>query len=192
MWPGVAYGAVVSEPDSLYLRVRLSKQAYQRYLASPCADVRDFSDWMDWVGNAQMYGSGITPNDIRAIGERSSKRKTSEEVAAWAADAWNIGKSDYDEATETWRFGMLQFSENYYDFLEHLPLFRAVDRFKDRPGVDFLLVYNFLISPDDYVVFFEMTEGRSVIAGSPGQGVNFPNAYAEEAATFLTSLIPAG
>jgi hypothetical protein len=101
-------------------------------------------------------------------------------------------QSDYDEATETWRFGMLQFSENYYDFLEHLPLFRAVDRFKDRPGVDFLLVYNFLISPDDYVVFFEMTEGRSVIAGSPGQGVNFPNAYAEEAATFLTSLIPAG
>ena len=44
----------------------------------------------------------------------------------------------------------------------------------------------------DYVVFFEMTEGRSVIAGSPGQGVDFPKSYAEEAATFLTSLIPAG
>jgi hypothetical protein len=145
-----------------------------------------------WVGNAQMYGSGIMPNDVREIGERSSKRKTSEEVDAWATDAWNIGKSDYNEGTETWRFGMLQFSENYYDFLEHLPVFRAVDRFKDRPGVDFLLVYNFLISPDDYVVFFELTQGRSVIAGSPDQGVDFPKAYAEEAATFLASLIPAG
>jgi hypothetical protein len=181
----------MSEPDSLYLRVRLSRQAYQRYLESVCADARDFSDWMDWVGKAKMYGDGITENDIREIGERSSKRKTGEEINAWATDAWNIGKSDYDEATETWRFGMLQFSENYYDFLEHLPVFRAIDRFKDRPGVDFLLVYNFLISPDDYVVFFELTEGKSVIAGSPGQDVAFPTTYAEEAATFLTSLIPA-
>jgi hypothetical protein len=182
----------MSEPDSLYLRVRLSKEAYQRYLESVCADARDFSDWMDWVGNAQMYGNGISESDIREIGERTSKRKTGEEINAWATDAWNMGKSDYDEATETWRFGMLQFSENYYDFLEHLPLFRAVDRFKDRPGVDFLLVYNFLISPDDYVVFFELTESKSVIAGSPGQDVAFPTTYAEEAATFLTSLIPSG
>jgi hypothetical protein len=53
-------------------------------------------------------------------------------------------------------------------------------------------VYNFLISPDDYVVFFELTEGKSVIAGSPDQDVAFPTTYAEEAATFLTSLIPAG
>jgi hypothetical protein len=119
----------MSEPDSLYLRVRLSREAYQRYLESVCADARDFSDWMDWVGKAKMYGDGITENDIREIGERSSKRKTGEEINAWAMDAWNMGKSDYDEATETWRFGMLQFSENYYDFLEHLPLFRAVDRF---------------------------------------------------------------
>jgi hypothetical protein len=182
----------MSEPDSLYLRVRLSKQAYQRYLDSVCADARDFSDWMDWIGKAQMYGKGITESDIREIAERSSKRKTSEEIDAWASDAWNIGKSEYDDATETWRFGMLQFSENYYDFLEHLPVFRAVDRFKDRGGVDFMLVHNFLFSPQEYVVLFELSEGRSTIAGSPGQGVAFPEHYREETSTFLRSLIPAG
>jgi hypothetical protein len=37
---------------------------------------------------------------------------------------------------------------------------------------------------------FEMTEDNSVIAGSPGQGMTFPKADAEEAATFLNSLIP--
>jgi hypothetical protein len=39
----------MSEPDSLYLRVRLSKQAYRRYLASEALDARDFSDWMNWL-----------------------------------------------------------------------------------------------------------------------------------------------
>ena len=45
----------MSEPDSLYLRVHLSKQAYERYLASPGADARDFPDWMDWLGKVQMH-----------------------------------------------------------------------------------------------------------------------------------------
>src|SRR5262249_21670875 len=99
-----ATGDCMSEPDSLYLRVRLSKEAYRRYLDSVCADARDFADWMDWIGKAKMYGEGITQSDIGEIGQRSSKRKTSEEIDAWASDAWNIGKSEYDEATETWRF----------------------------------------------------------------------------------------
>jgi hypothetical protein len=45
------------------------------------------------------------------------------------------------------------------------------------------------VAPDDYVIFFEFTEGKSRIAWS---GRVFPDDLAEEAATFLTSLIPAG
>ena len=181
----------MSEPNSLFLRVRLSKQAYERYLASPCADARDFSDWMDWLGKVKMSGGPFAPEKIREIGERSSKRTTGEDIHAWTRDDWAIGKSDYDAATETWRFGILQFSLNYYEFLEYLPVLRAVDRFKDRPGVDFLLVHNFLWTPDYYIVLFEFADGASAIAGSPAQGVAFPTTYAGEAATFLTSLIPA-
>jgi hypothetical protein len=117
---------------------------------------------------------------------------TGEEIHACTRDDWAIAKSDYHEATETGRFGILPFSLNYYEFLEYLPVLRAVDRFKDRPGVDFLLVHNFLWSPDYYIVFFEFTDGARLIAGSPAQGVAFPTTYAEEAATFLTSLVPAG
>lgn len=58
----------MSEPDSLYLRVRLSREAYQRYLESVCADAPDVSDRMDWVGKAKMYGSGIKENEMREIG----------------------------------------------------------------------------------------------------------------------------
>ena len=180
----------MSEPNSLYLRVRLSREAYQRYLESPSADARDFSDWMDWLGKVKMSGGPMTPEKIEAIGASSSKRMTAKDIQAWTTDNWAIAKSEYDDATETWRFGILQFSENYYEFLEYLPVLRAVDRFKDRAGVDFLLVHNFLWFPDYYIVCFEFAEGKSVIAGSPGQGVAFPKAYAEEAARFLAPLLP--
>ena len=46
-------------------------------------------------------------------------------------------------------------------------------------------------SPGHYIVLFELSEGRSTIAGSPGQGVPFPNTMQKEASAFLKSLVSA-
>lgn len=180
----------MSEPDSLYLRVHLSKQAYERYLESISLDTRDFSDWMDWIGGAKMYGPGLTPDRITEIGRKARKRPMAEEIKSWVGDDQSIGRSVYDEATETWRYGVLGFSQNYGEFLEYLPQLRAIDRFKDRPGVDILLVYNFIWRPETYTAFFEISEGSSVTAGSPGRGTPFPADYAKEAGEFLTAMMP--
>jgi hypothetical protein len=184
----------MAELDSLYLRVRLSKQAYQRYLDSVSLDARYFPDWMDWIGHARMHGPPMTPPDIAGIGEASLKEPVAEKIKSLleADDELSIGRSTYDEATETWRLGLLQFAQNYRDFLEWLPLLRAIDRFKDRPGTDILLVYDFLWSVEAYTVLFEIDEGTSRIAGSPDQDVPFPTAYAEEASAFLRAMIPQG
>jgi hypothetical protein len=180
----------MSEPHSLYLRVRLSKQAYERYLTGTTVDARRFSDWMDWLTKAKMYGAAFTPEKIAEIAQGTCKRSMAEEIAAWTASAWALAKSHYDELTETWVFGIAQFSENYYECLEMLPPLRAVDRFKDRPGVDFILVYNHFWNPEYYMVLFEIREGVSVIAGSPGQGMPFPQRYADEARAFIQSIVP--
>ena len=42
-----------------------------------------------------------------------------------------------------------------------------------------------------YTVLFELSEGRDTIAGSPGQGVPFPERYREGASAFLESLVSA-
>ncbi len=178
----------MSEPDSLYLRVRLSKQAYERYLASPGADARDFPDWMDWLGKVQMHGPGFTPERIAEIGRETGKCSPADGIAAWTSSDWAMGKSAYDEATGTWRFGILQFSENYLECLGYLPPLRAVCQFKDRPGVDFMLVYNHFWSPGEYMALFEFTEGASTFAGSSYMGVPLPKHYAEEASAFIDAL----
>ena len=179
----------MSEPYSLYLRVRLSKRAFERYLASPAADARHFKDWMPWLGKARMHSFVFTPDKIAEIARDAHKSSTAEEIGAWTANAWAFARSHYDELTETWRFSIAQFSENYKEFLEHLPPLRAVDRFKDLPGTDFMLVYDHFWSPNNrYAVLFEFADGSSRIAGSPGQGLPFPQRYAEEAQMFVGSL----
>jgi hypothetical protein len=181
----------MSELSSLYLRVRLSKQAYERFLASETADARDFSDWMDWLAKAKMYGE-LTSEQVTEIGRRNRKCSVADMLQAWTTNPWpSPVKSVYDEATETWRLAMPFFSENYEEFIAMLPPLRAVDRFKDRPGTDFMLVYDHFWSwRDDYVVLFEFSEGASVIAASPGQGIPFPKLHAEEASAFMQTVAP--
>jgi len=181
----------MSEPNSLYVRVRLSKPAFEHYLASISADARQFSDWMDWLGKARMYGPGLTSVDIVLIGQRARKRTVADVIAAWTMGAPAFAGSNYNERTETWQFAAPFFSKNYLEYLELLPPFRAVDRFKDRPGVDFMLVYDHFFNPGHYSVLFEFSEGSSIIAGSPGQGVPFPQHHADEADAFIRSLAPA-
>jgi hypothetical protein len=177
----------MSEPDSLYLRVRLSKGAFERYLASQAADARDFDDWTTWLGRARMHGAVFTREKIAEIARGVRKRSMAEEIAGWTNDAWAFARSHYDELTETWRFGIANFSENYQEFLEYLPPLRAVDRFKDLPGTDFMLVYDHFWNAHRYTVLLEFANGASRIVGSPGQGAPFPERLAEEARGFVGS-----
>jgi hypothetical protein len=179
----------MTEHNSLYLRVRLSRHAYEHYLASACADARDFTDWMDWLGKAG--GGFFTAKKIAEIGQNVRKGSTVDMIQALTAAPVAFGKSEYDDATETWRLGIPFFSESYVEYLERLPPLRAVDRFKDRPGVDFMLLYNYFFYPGDFTVLFEFTGGASMIAGSPDQGSPYPERYAQEADAFFRSMAPA-
>jgi hypothetical protein len=151
---------------------------------APVRDARDFSDWMDWLGKAGL-GDFFTAEKIAEIGRKARKGSTADMIQAWTEAPVS---SEYDEATETWRLGIPWFSEEYVEYLELLPPLRAVGRFKDRPGVDFMLLYNYFFDPGDYIVLFEFTGGASVIA--PGQGFPYPERYAQEAGVFFKSMAP--
>jgi hypothetical protein len=180
----------MSEPCSLYLKVRLSKAAYESYLASPCVDARDFGDWMDWLAKAEMAGGPMTPDDVREIGQTSQPVPVTEVIHAWTSNEWAMGKSIYDESAEVWQFGILQFSENYHEYLVNLPFLRGVDRFKDKPGKDFLLVYPYIWDPHEFELLIAIDEGSSVIAGSRGERASIPAEFLSEAERFLNGLMP--
>jgi hypothetical protein len=179
----------MSELDSLYLRVHLTKHAYEKYMASQAADARDFSDSMPWLSKARMHGPGFVPERINEIGRASRKLSVSEEISHWANGF--AGSSLYDESTETWRFCIFQLAENYEDFLDFLPTVRAVCWFKDRPGIDFILLYPYFWGYGDYyTALIELMEGASAITGSTHMGVLLSRQFLDEANAFIESVAP--
>nr|WP_315245226.1 hypothetical protein [uncultured Albidiferax sp.] len=151
----------MSERHSLYVRVHLSKRAYQKYMDSPCANAGDFGDWMACFAGVALSGGPLTAARVAEYARRGGPEvSVGTFVAQWCAEPENAATSRYDEATETWQFCVLQFSENYGEFLEFLPSMRAACFFKDRPGDDFLVVYPF-IWDTGHTVCFHIDLGHS-------------------------------
>lgn len=175
----------MSERHSLYARVHLSKRAYQHYMDSPCAHAGDFGDWMEWMGGIALSGGPMTAARVAEYARRGGPDvSVGTFVAQWCAEPENAAASHYDEATETWQFCVLQFSENYGEFLEFLPAIRAACAFKDRPGDDFLVVYPF-IWDTGHTVCFRIDSGYSRFVP------DFPPAWHSEANTALDALMDA-
>jgi hypothetical protein len=151
----------MSERHSLYVRVHLSKRAYQQYMDRPCAHAGDFADWMVWLGGVALSGGPMTAAKVAEYARRGGPDgSVGNFIAQWCAEPENAAASHYDAASETWQFCVLQFSENYGEFLEFLPSMRAACFFKDRPGDDFLVVYPF-IWDTGHIACFSIDPGHS-------------------------------
>ena len=90
----------------------------------------------------------------------------------------------YDEATEMWQFGVLNWTMNYHQCLVNLPFLRAVCYFKDRPGADFLLVYPWIYPSDGHEVCYRLDQGCSKFVAQPAEG------WQADAEAFLNTLCP--
>ncbi len=61
------------------------------------------------------------------------------------------GRNSYDDEAQTWTLAALDFSENYDDYIAAIAVFREVARYKDLPGEDGFLIYEFLFG-DKHIV----------------------------------------
>lgn len=137
----------MSEPSSLYARVRLTPAAFAAFQASTLALPREYSDWRAWLDGQRYHGS-ISDERIGAA-THPGNEQTVGEYLALATTMPGLGDgSSYDPATQTWLFRLIECSENYFDFLLILSVLRAVALYKDLPSApttdDFILIYPFL------------------------------------------------
>lgn len=137
----------MSEPSSLYVRVRLTPAAYAAFLASPLALPKAYSDWRAWL-DASRYHGHISDERIQAATHPEKATTVGDYLAETdAMRVLGIGSS-YDPTTEIWLYRLIECSENYFDFLLILSVLRAVSRYKDLPSApstdDFILIYPFL------------------------------------------------
>ena len=162
----------MSEPSQLYARLHLSRSHYEDLLASPFPDPSGDRAVLDWLATAQYYGERYTPATIR---ERLSGNTT---VGAYIEDLMGPGvmgfpmpsRNEYDDKTETWTLGVLDFSENYDDYLAAVAVFRMAASFKDLPGDDGLLIYGCLWEDDAVSVALRVDMGASEFVAEDDAG----------------------
>jgi len=157
----------MSEPSSLYARIRLSESAFTAFQGSVPALPSQYPDWLSWLATRHYTGT-LSQADIDQMsydGYDQNKVSSIGKIVDWwlGAPHYTVGQSRYNAETQTWTFGLLDSSENYKDFIVFLSILRGVARFKDLPGEDFILIFPFFWGgpPEAYVV---VNAGNSSLA----------------------------
>jgi hypothetical protein len=136
----------MSEPNQLYGRIHISRERLDAFLASRFPDAAADAGLLEWLEGAEYYGERYTP---ALIGERVDVDGT---VGEWVDDVTEPAthgivmpsSNVYDGTTQTWTLAVLDFSENYDDYIAAVAVFRAVAAYKDLPSDDAFLIYGYL------------------------------------------------
>lgn len=150
--------AEATELESIYVRVPISPERYQAWLASPLKHAGDFADWAgmteewedDWTDD--FYDWDIATN--AALVESIQK-----EMAEPWDDDWNSQPYvSYDAEQGIFRYAQLLYDENYINFTNDLSAFRSLADFKDTDEPGFIVIYPFIWDPG-YTVIMELGKG---------------------------------
>lgn len=147
-----------TELDSIYVRVRISPDRYEKWLASPMKSMFDFDDWHEmtpeWLGVRPPH---LYKWDLATMDEMI--KAFEKEAADWTMDKWTSRPFvRYDAENGALTFAQLFFAENYVDFALYIAAFRTLADFKDTDDPDFLVVCPFFWSPG-YLVIMEIGKG---------------------------------
>ena len=137
----------MSEPNQLYARVRLSRPRFAEFVAAPFPDPSDDPEVLAWLAEAQYYGPRYTPERIRSNVVEGTTTIGAYLESLAGPGAWGITmpcRNSYDEASQTWTLAILDFSENYDDYIAAVAVLRAAAKYKDLPGDDGVVIYGFM------------------------------------------------
>jgi hypothetical protein len=185
----------MSEPNQLYARIRISRPRLDEFLRSPFPDPSDDAAVLAWLSTASYFGDRYTPEKIR---EQVVSAATT--VGAWID--WLMSPApygfpmpsanEYDDSTQTWTIGVLDFSENYDDYTAAVAVFRAVTAFKDVPGDDCMLIFAFLFGSGEAEVALRIDSGASEFLDESAAAEFIPEATAAMEALMAKGAAQAG
>lgn len=139
----------MSEPSQLFVQIRISQGALDRFLAHKVVPPSHFDDWEDWLSTAEYHGDTISHSTIDTFDHRVSEWNFT--VSSWlhnwiAADYPKYAPpiiNHYDEQSQTWTLAVPEFSENYGNFIVTLNTIRQIAWFKDIDSEDGILIFPF-------------------------------------------------
>ncbi len=179
----------MSEPSSLYVRVRLTEKKFEEFRNSPLVAPNHYNDWRSWLSAKKFYGE-ITDAEVQAMTpstevEGSKVKSVGEYLSLLLQDPYaGPSQSLYDVSSNTWTLCVMGLSENYKDFILALSILRSIEEYKDIAGEDFILIYPYFweAKPEAFVnAYVTISSGSSRIVNEiPVEAIDEANQALEK------------
>ncbi|OMG71576.1 hypothetical protein [Burkholderia ubonensis] len=155
----------MSEPSQLYIEVKLGRDAFNRFQAHQIANPSNYGDWQDWLSQHRYYGAPDETVD-RAVSNHSPGFVIEAVLDAWMESADEYTGpilNRYDDATKTWTFAVVMFSENFGEILDTLNCLRQIDAYKDIDSDDYCAVFPYFFGRgfEEAEALMKFTRGKS-------------------------------
>lgn len=140
----------MSEPNSLFVKVHITKDNFDKFLKSKPTTPKLNNDWIEWWNSRKMYGkTELQEKDLYCYEDLTNESIIND----WINIKETLSFSDYDVENEIWHFGIILFSENYGNMIPGLAFIKSVSEFKTECEEDFAIVYNFFWGEDDVCAY---------------------------------------
>ena len=154
----------MSEPASLYARLHLSEAGRAAYRASVPPPPNAYPDWESWLAGRQMHGS----LSVAGLSGTWVADPAGSILEAWLDPARSFpGNASSKADSDTWRLSLLEFSENYGEWVSLLTVLRSAAPYVDPDRRSLVVVHDFLWGDPETDVAIELAAGESRILDVP-------------------------
>ncbi|MCP8463264.1 hypothetical protein NK553_04805 [Pseudomonas sp. ZM23] len=159
----------MGEPCQLYLRVAISRERLDEFLRSEAGAATEFEDLRQWLQDHRKWRTPFTWPELCELGEGTCAAAW---ITGWRGHLRSPACNHYDEATQTWTLAVLEFADSLDWIVGGINVLRRIADFKDLPGTDLLLLYEYLFEQGEVVAAVELTIGHSrILPGEPAPGM---------------------
>jgi hypothetical protein len=133
----------MSEPKGVFARIKISQQAYESWLSSPIGDVRRYDDWINIARVYELQG-GFQDEWLDDVGY--GKCVTKQDYFSANDDSYHY----YNEEENSFNFLVLNYGENFSNYVHALSVLRDISEFKDIESNDFIAISPFMWTENFY------------------------------------------
>lgn len=149
----------MSELNSLFAQIHITKNNFETFLKAKPTEPKLDENWVQWWNSKEMYNkSELQEKDMRCYEEPTNELI----INGWIEAKESLTFSDYDAKNEIWHFGIIMFSENYFEMIPGLAFLKSVAEFKNENTGDFSIVYNYFWGDEDVSAFINYENGKGL------------------------------
>ncbi|QRY79292.1 hypothetical protein JVX91_27630 [Pseudomonas sp. PDNC002] len=153
----------------MFLKVAISRASLEAFLRSEAGSAESFDDLRCWLTGNPRWRSDLTWDELCELGQGTTAEAW---ITGWRDHRRSPARNDYDERTQTWTLAVLEFAESCDWVIGAVNVLRRVANFKDLPGTDYLLIYEYLFEQGEVLAAVELTAGRSrLLRDTPPDGL---------------------